>query len=760
MNIRQLIDYLKNYPSFMENVKLWITKEPIEAVYADYPENINPLLKEKYIAKGVQKLYSHQRLAYDHISHNEDVVIVTPTASGKTICYNLPVLNYIIDNPEARALYLFPTKALSQDQMTDLNSLIDQLGKDIKTYTFDGDTPSSARKAIREAGHIVVTNPDMLHSGILPHHTKWVKLFENLKFIVIDEVHTYRGVFGSHFANVMRRLKRLCNFYGSNPVFIMCSATIHNPKSHAESLIEKSVTLIDKNGAPSGEKHIVIYNPPVVNEQLGIRSSSVKEAAKLGSLILKNKIPAIIFARSRMRVEIITTYLNEQCHGLNIKGYRGGYLPNERRAIEKGLRDRTIDGVVSTNALELGIDIGMLDAVITTGYPGSFSSMMQQFGRAGRRNDSSLAIMVATSSPLDQYIASNPQFIQDANPETASVNPDNLLILMDHIKCAAFELPFGENEKFAEHLSTTSEMLAYLEEMNILKKTSGKYHWMSDIYPANDISLRSAAQENFVIVDKTKKSKVIGEVDYYAAPELIHNDAVYIHQGQQYYIDNLDWDRRMAYAHEIDSEYYTDSQTKTDIHVIEAFETLNKTFFEISRGEINVRSKVMMFKKIRFHTHENLGWADVNLPEIEMHTSAAWLDFDVDFLESLAGKEFAGTVLYSLSYIIKNISPVFTFSDIADIHSLHQARSLYSKKPAVFIYDSMPGGVGLSEKIFNSLEDICAAALNAVRTCSCAFGCPGCIGPVVDGASDIKHLTISLLEKMLSASQIEGNTVH
>ncbi|MBN1501745.1 MAG: DEAD/DEAH box helicase [Spirochaetes bacterium] len=760
MNIRQLIEYLRNYEAFMQNVKLWLVKEPVDAVYSEYPENINPLLKEKYIEKGVKKLYSHQRTAFDLISENRDVVIVTPTASGKTICYNLPVLNYILENPEARALYLFPTKALSQDQMNDLNVLIGHLEKDIRTYTFDGDTPSSARKAIREAGHIVVTNPDMLHSGILPHHTKWVRLFENLKFIVIDEVHTYRGVFGSHFANLMRRLKRLCSFYGSSPVFIMCSATIHNPKSHAESLIEKHVELIDKNGAPSGEKHIVIYNPPVVNEQLGIRSSSVKEVAKLGSLILKNKIPAIVFARSRMRVEIITTYLNEQCPGLNIKGYRGGYLPNERRAIEKGLRDRSIDGVVSTNALELGIDIGMLDAVITTGYPGSFSSMMQQFGRAGRRNDKSLAIMVATSSPLDQYIASNPHFLEASNPETASVNADNLLILMDHIKCAAFELPFGDDEKFAEHLSTTAEMLTYLEEMNVLKKTSGKYHWMSDIYPANSVSLRSAAQENFVIIDKTHTSRVIGEVDYYAAPELIHDDAVYIHQGQQYYIDKLDWDRRMAYAHEIDSEYYTDSQTKTDIHVIESFETINRNFFEISRGEINVRTKVMMFKKIRFHTHENLGWADIHLPEIEMHTTSAWLDFDAGFIENLAGKEFAGTVLYSLSYLIKNLSPVFTFSDIADIHSLHQSRSSYSKKPAVFIYDSMPGGVGLSEKIFNSIKDICIAALNSVKTCECTCGCPGCIGPVSDTGSDVKHLTIALMEQMLSALQSGGNTVH
>lgn len=761
MNIRQLIDYLKNYESFSENVRLWMTLDPKEAQLSSWPESIDPKIKEIFSSKGIDQLYSHQRESYDAVRQGKDIVVVTPTASGKTLCYNIPVLNNLAANPEARALYLFPTKALSQDQMTDLNNTIELLERNIKTYTFDGDTPTAARKAIREAGHIVITNPDMLHAGILPHHTKWVKLFENLKYIVIDEVHTYRGVFGSHFANLMRRLKRLCAFYGSNPQFIMCSATIKNPKSHAEALIEKPITLIDNNGAPAGEKHIVLYNPPVVNEQLGIRSSAVKEAAKVAAYILNNKIPAIVFARSRMKVEIISTYLKNRCRGINIKGYRGGYLPNERRAIEKGLRDKTITGVVSTNALELGIDIGMLDAVVTTGYPGSISSMMQQFGRGGRRGEPSISIMVATSSPLDQYIANNPDFIVKSNPETATINPDNLLILMDHIKCAAFELPFHEDERFAEHHSTTQEMLAFLEEMKVLKRSSGKFHWMSDIYPANDISLRTASQENFVIVDKTRKTKVIGEVDFHSAPTLIHDDAIYIHQGRQYYIDNLDWERRTAYAHETDSEYYTDAQTKTDIHVMEDFDHFNVDFLEVHKGEINVREKAMMFKKIRFNTHENLGWSQIHLPEIEMHTSSVWLDFNTEYIEDFAGRELSGNVLYALSYILKNISPIYTFSDISDIHSIHQTKSSHSGKPAIFIYDSMPGGVGLSEKIFTSLPDICTAAISAVMKCGCSYGCPGCIGPSSDSNSEIKKLTVKLLENIILKLETEtGETLH
>lgn len=755
MNIEQLIDYLKSYEPFTSQVRYWIRHDSYEGSYAQYPAHLNEKLTDIYRKRGIQKLYSHQREACDAVRRGEDIIVVTPTASGKTLCYNLPVLNRMLENPSARALYLFPTKALSQDQLSELHTVITDTGVEIKTFTFDGDTPNSARKAIRAAGNIVITNPGMLHSGILPHHTIWVKLFENLEFVVIDEIHSYRGVFGSHFANLMRRLQRICRFYNANPRFICCSATIHNPREHAESLVEKKFRLIDNNGAPRGEKNYVLYNPPVVNQELGIRASAVKEAAKIGSLLLKNKIPVLIFARSRLRVEIISTYLREQCPELNgrIAGYRGGYLPNERRAIEQGLRGGKILGVVSTNALELGIDIGMLDAAITVGYPGSISSMHQQLGRAGRRGKPSLAVIVATSSPLDQYIAANADFLIKSNPESATINPDNLLILMDHIKCAAFELPFSEEERFSRHLVTTRQMLEYLDEKGIVKHSGGKFHWMSDIYPANEISLRSASHENFVIVDNDERSRVIGEVDYYSAPTFIHNDAIYIHQGRQYYIDNLDWERRMAFCHEVESDYYTDAETKTDIHVLEKFQ--EKAFCDaaVAGGEINVRNKTIMFKKIKFNTHENLGWGKINLPELEMHTTATWIDFDEESLNSIAGKPMTGRILYSIAYILRNIAPIFTLSDYSDIQVVHQTRSNYSGKPSVFLYDAIPGGVGIAARVYDIIGLIAEESIRIVNGCGCASGCPGCIGPLPSDDEHIKHYVIRVLHTLAHGSE-------
>ncbi len=750
MNISQFIEYIQSDKQFMSNVSMWLKKEAKEGIYRDYPDSLNERIINVFKKKGIERLYSHQYDAFMAVQSRKDIVVVTPTASGKTMCYNLPVLNKHLADPNTRSLFIFPTKALAQDQMIELNKTIELLEADIKTYTFDGDTPGSARKAIREAGHIVVTNPDMLHSGILPHHTIWIKLFENLSYIVIDEVHSYRGVFGSHFANVIRRLKRICAFYGSNPQFILCSATIKNPQEHASALIGKDVALIDNNGSPTGDKYFVIYNPPVINEQLGIRGSSVKHAAKIGAMLLRNFIPTIIFARSRMRVEIISTYLKRKCPGVSIAGYRGGYLPSERRTIEKGLRAGEILGVVSTNALELGIDIGMLDAVISCGYPGSISSMHQQFGRAGRRKLESLSIMISTSSPLDQYIAKNPSFFISSNPENATINPDNLLILLDHIKCAAFEIPFTDSERFAAHLSTTKEMLDYLSENGVLKKADNRYHWMSDIYPATEISMRTASKENFIIVDKTKHATVIGEVDYFSAPTLIHTDAIYIHQGRQYYIDQLDWERRTAYCHEVEVEYYTDAHVKTDLAVLEDFTHVEVTDFDVHKGEVNIREQAVMFKKIRFNTHENLGTGPITLPEIEMHTAAVWIDFDAEYLDSIGGLHASGNILYGISYLLKNISPVFTFSDIMDINTHSMIKSDYSGKPTIFVYDSTPGGIGLSDRLYDNLPSICESAVIVLDKCECTKGCPSCIGPNISDIDNIKDFTKTVLLGMIN----------
>ena len=502
MNLAQIASYLKDENKYKNRITHWETIPPKDGEYVDFPSDISLKLKNVLKEKGFKQLYSHQGRAYEIVENNDNLIVVTPTASGKTMCYNLPVLDKILKNDNARALYLFPTKALSQDQLAELYDLIERLDAGIKTYTYDGDTPVNARKSIRRAGHIVITNPDMLHTGILPHHTKWIKLFENLEYVVIDEIHNYRGVFGSHVANVIRRLKRICNFYGSDPQFIAASATIANPVEFAEKLTGESVKLIDENGAPQGQKDIVFYNPPVVNKELGIRRSYVLEARKLARLFIENDIKSIIFARSRLRTEILLSYLKDEFKGKKeVRGYRGGYLPGERREIEKGLREGQITGVVSTNALELGIDIGQLDVCVMAGYPGTIASTWQQAGRAGRRNSRSLAVLIASSSPLDKYIIDNPEFFFEKPVESALINPNNLLILMSHLKCAAFELPFTDDEDFG--VETTGEILSYLEDQRILRHKGGRWHWMADRYPAEDISLRSASSDDFAVIDRT-----------------------------------------------------------------------------------------------------------------------------------------------------------------------------------------------------------------------------------------------------------------
>ena len=503
--VETILESFQNDPEFRSNITFWKTMPAQNPIYGDWPEAFSPELKSLLETRGIEHLYSHQAEAVSRVLQGENTIVVTPTASGKTLCYNLPVIHHLTKiNPEARALYLFPTKALSQDQMLELLEITTGLGAKIKVHTFDGDTPASARRTIRNSGHIVVTNPDMMHSGILPHHTLWIRLFENLKYIVVDEVHHYRGIFGSHLANLMRRLRRICRFYGSNPQFICCSATIANPRDLAEKLFDVNFSLIDNNGAPRGEKHFLFYNPPVINEELGIRKSVVNEAVRIATRFLLSNIQTIVFGRSRLRVEILTTYLKramerEKKDPERIRGYRGGYLPNERRDIEEGTRSGKYLGVVSTNALELGIDIGQLKAAVLAGYPGTIASTWQQGGRAGRSEGTSVVVLVANSSPLDQFIIQNPRYFFGSNPESGLINPDNLAILASHIKCGAFELPYEDDERFGD--VEIEGLLRYLEEERVVRHTGDKWFYTSAAYPAEEVSLRSASSENFVILN-------------------------------------------------------------------------------------------------------------------------------------------------------------------------------------------------------------------------------------------------------------------
>lgn len=756
MNLPQVLESFRTDPELKDGIVHWETIPARAARTAPFPDFMDKRIIDALRKRGIKSLYSHQREAIEKIEAGKNIVVVTPTASGKTLCYNLPVLNRIMHDPEARALYLFPTKALSADQVEELHNLVTEIGVDIKTYTFDGDTPQDARRAIRSAGHIVVTNPDMLHAGILPHHTKWIKLFENLRYIVIDEVHQYRGIFGSHLANLIRRLRRICNFYGSNPQFICCSATIANPNELASKLIEAPVEKVDNNGAPSGEKHFILYNPPVINVELGLRRSSVNETVRIASRFISQKIQTIVFGRYRMQVEIILTYLKEHFEkkygrGIAIAGYRGGYLPNERRAIEQGVRSGEIIGVVSTNALELGIDIGSLDVSILCGYPGSISSVWQQAGRAGRKSGISVAILVATSSPLSQFLMQHPQYFFKRSPEEGIVDPNNLIIRSSHIKCAAFELPVRIGEKIGPE--PADDILKYLEDKRVVRQAGDKFYWSSDIYPANEVSLRSASPENFVILNHTNNDKVIGEIDYFAAPEFLHPEAIYIHGAQTYQVKTLDWEGRRAYVDEVAVDYYTDAEDKTDLKVLEVDQEKDIDEASIGHGDVALTRVVVLFKKIKFHTHENIGSGPVSLPEQEMHTTAFWYRFPKDL--AIAGnltESNLGGGLRGLANLLQQIAPLWLMCDPRDVRALSRVRDPFTGAPTIYIYDNIPGGVGFAEKLFNMAPDIFAYCKSHLTGCGCGDGCPSCVGPPLEVGDHGKSATLTILNLVLEST--------
>lgn len=760
MNLSQVLDSIKDSPRYHECITAWHVLPKKEGQHREFPEWMDQRLVDVFARRGIRKLYTHQADALQYVSEGKNIVVVTPTASGKTLCYNLPVLDSILKNSSSRALYLFPTKALSQDQVSELLELVNMLDVDIKTYTYDGDTPQTARKAIRSAGHIVVTNPDMLHTGVLPHHTKWVKLFENLKYVVIDEIHQYTGVFGSHFANVIRRLKRICKFYGSSPQFICCSATIANPKELAEKLTGLDVELVDNSGAPQGEKHLILYNPPVVNKQLGIRRSALLEAQKLAETFIANDIQTIVFARTRLATELLVTYLRMSAKRHrkpenSIRGYRGGYLPGERREIERDLRSGNVLAVVSTTALELGIDIGRLDACIIAGYPGSISSTWQQLGRAGRRQGASVGIMVASSSPLDQFIVSHPEYFLEKPPEHGLINPDNLFILISHLKCAAFELPFEVGETFGP--STTMEILDFLVDERILRYVNGRYFWMSESFPAEEISLRSASTENVVIIDITKQHepRVIGEIDLFSAVTTVHDDAIYLHESVQYHVDRFDYDEKKAYVKEVNVDYYTDAEMAVDIKVLDEFRKAEVVNSFRSYGEVLVTAIPTIFKKVKLNTHENLGWGYIHLPESQMHTTAFWLSLDFQQDKLFTVQELQDG-LVGIANLFANIAPIYLMCNPTDIGVAPQVRSPFTGLPTIYFYDRYPGGIGLSEKLYSVYDSVLLSSLEVVENCQCESGCPSCVGPMNETGETGKQVAQHILRLLVDDSKTKS----
>ncbi|MDR0377534.1 MAG: DEAD/DEAH box helicase [Spirochaetaceae bacterium] len=756
MNNAAALETILADPAFAENIVVEKRIPPREGVYVPFPEDLDLAVAAALRRRGIAQIYSHQREVWDETRRGRNVVVVTPTASGKTLCYNLPVLQTLIRDETARALYLFPTKALSQDQQSELNELIGPGGGlPIKAATYDGDTPDSLRVAARDKGRIIISNPDMLHAGVLPNHPRWIKFFSNLKYIVIDEIHAYRGVFGSHVANVLRRLRRIAAFYGSRPQFILCSATIANPRELAETLIGEQAALVDRNGAPQGEKRIILYNPPLVDAVQGIRRSVVTESRRWMLAFLKGGIKTILFAHSRIKTEVAASYVNADAanlftdnSGIRVEAYRGGLLPNERREIERGLRDGSIQGVVSTNALELGIDIGGLDASVVAGFPGSFNSFWQQTGRAGRRGGTSVAVFVASSSPLDQFIIHNPEWFFRRSAEEGRIDPGNPYILTDHVKCAAFELPFQDDDRVPWSTvpgSDVREVLSFLEEEGILRHTTGaggaaglpvgsaagsRWYWAARSFPAEGVSLRSASADNVVIVDITAgRNAVIGEMDRPSAKELIFENAVYLHRGRQYLVESLDIENRKCLVREAEVNYFTDGLVKIDIKVLSEDERTGNGVV----GDILVRSQAAKFKKIRFRTHENIGYGDINLPEEEMDTRFLAFLFGPGTPGGAVlhdwGDAEAGAILSGAGGLIKRIAPVFLLCDPRDLGIAERVRDPHFGVPALYVFDKYPGGTGLSEALARRTDELFRAVYRAAADCPCKVGCPSCVGP-------------------------------
>jgi DEAD/DEAH box helicase domain-containing protein len=753
-----VLNLWRNQPKIQRNLVLDHELPAVLGRFADIPDDLSPKVREALRRRGITQLFTHQADALRQAKAGRDLVIATPTASGKSLCYNLPVLDLLAREPTARALYLFPTKALSRDQETALRAFMGEAGLDLGAITYDGDTPGDARRAAREKCAVLLTNPDMLHCGILPHHAAWSRFFANLRYVIIDELHSYRGVLGSHLANVLRRLDRVARFHGSSPVFLMASATIGNPAAHAASMLGRDVALIDDSGAPAGPKQLLVYNPPIVNAELGIRGSYVKSAVRLATDLLRAQVPTLLFGQSRNTVEVMLKYLRDaaaedKIDPTIIQGYRGGYLPGTRRDIESGLREGRIRCVVATNALELGIDIGMLDAVVCAGYPGSIAALYQRFGRAGRRGDRALAVMVASSAPLDQYFATLPEVLVGAPVEQARIDPDNVEILVQHLKCAAFELPFAEGDAFRDlSADAVKDALDYLAKHELLHPTTtagGRtlYHWSSESYPANHVSLRSVGWDNVVIVD-LDRDQTIAELDWRASHTMLHEQAIYQQDGEQYQVEELDLENHKAYVRKVEPDYYTTALTYTRVSVIQEDKRADLVWacapLHAGAGDVSVVEKVVGYKKIKFHTHENVGYGDVRLPEIQMHTTAFWLTVPETVVQAQsASRPAVIDAIRGLGHAMHTVAAIGLMTDPRDlgwtlgeggeegVPAHKDAGGGAGFNPTLFFYDHVPGGIGLAERLFVERDTLVLRARHLIEECACTAGCPACVGPTI-----------------------------
>jgi len=774
---------LRSDPAHADRVAATRVDPPRAARYGSWPEGAAPELLEVLARRGIERPYTHQAAASESVLAGQHTVVVTPTASGKSLCYNLPILSSILaaggvgaaaggdgvasDRPTA--LYLFPTKALSQDQVAELNELVKGVGDGshgIGAWTYDGDTPGDLRTILREKGDVIVTNPYMLHVAVLPNHLRWHRFFRRLKYVVIDELHVYTGIFGSSVANVMRRLRRIARHYGSDPVFVAASATIPNPGSHFERLLEVRPTVIDDNGAPSSERHHVLYNPPLTNPALGLRERAVDTARGLAKELLRQRVPSIVFGRSRTTVEVLTKYLKDAALELGrdpaaVVAYRGGYLPNLRREIENGLRTGAISMVCATNALELGVDIGSLDAVVMCGYPGTVSSYHQQAGRAGRRSGTALALMVATSRPLDQYVLAHSEYVLEGHGGRAVVDPDNLVLATHHLKCGAFELPFHVGDAFGTFPHTGELLHVLAQPQGVLLEKAEKFHWMDQAYPAEEVSLDAVESDTFVVLEDQPadvsrgqsgaagRARSLGHVDRPQALTTLHKGAIYQHQGVQYQIMELDWEGRRAYAKRVKVDWYTEAETETDIQVLQEDGEAASMLVVQGHGDVHVTTLATLFKRIRFYTNENVETGPIDLPAEEMDTTAWWLVIQPELERQV--RFDTGTrsgAVGGLAHLLRGVAPLFVQMGGGALRARGYACHPHWERPVVLLYDGVPGGVGLAERLFSVREDLLAAALEVLRKCPCQGGCPSCIGLARDRGPAARRAAREILEAL------------
>ena len=752
-------------PRVARNLVLDETQPAAEAALVPLPGGLSPALRQALARRGVTRLYTHQARAFELALAGEDLVVATPTASGKSLCYALPVLEGLLRRPDARALLLFPTKALSRDQEVSLRGLMGDAGLGQGAVTFDGDTPGDARRAAKERGRLILTNPDMLHTGVLPHHASWARFFAGLTHVVIDEVHAYRGVFGSHLSNLLRRLERVARFHGARPQFLMASATIGNPREHASRLVGRPVTLVDESGAPRGERRLLVYNPPVLNPELGLRQSAIKAAARLTGDLVKGGVPTLLFGQSRTSVEVMLKYLRDALVEARLSpdlvhAYRAGYLPRTRRDLEARLRAGELRCVVATSALELGIDVGALDAVVCCGWPGSRASLWQRFGRAGRRQGTSLALLVTTSAPVDQYVAATAAQLTQAPVEQARIDPDNVEVLLQHLKCAAFELPFEGQEAFREvPAARVEEALGWLGSHQVLHQAPSAagvpaWHWSADSFPANDVSLRSVGWDNVVVIDLST-NRTLAEMDWRSTHTLLHEQAIYQHQGRQYQVERLDLENHKAFIRPVEPDYFTDAMTFTKVTVLRREQACDDGACLVGAGEVSVVERVVGYKKIKFHTHENVGYGEVRLPELQLHTTAFWLTVSLATWAELLTRSTRADLHDALSGLTAALHTVAAVGLMVDPKDLGQAVGGAGgsgapgpqEEPTLYLYDHVPGGVGLASRLYDERGRLLEDTRTLVAACPCEAGCPACVGPGGPGRAR-KALALTLLDAM------------